>query len=121
MHLFVGSQAALPALALQQGLKRASDYGFLPWTQVLSEPGVNKRELRARAKAVRKLGQAFYDVNRAPTQRGSATAVMEELASVMQVSHICTQCCGAAPTALREVLDSSKWSSLHTKHTCSAM
>ena len=105
--------------------------------QVLSEPNVNRRELRGRAKAVRKLGQAFYDVNRTPAQRGSATSLMEELASVMQVSHSCD----VAPTAhsavmlhpqrymkLHHVLGMCKRSSFQSGrqnmplwHTCSAI
>ena len=90
-HLTRGSPEARLASVLQHGLRQgvACPCSLL-WMQVLSEPGVNRRELRARAKAVRKLGQAFYDVNRAPAQRGSATAVMEELASVMQVGHGCS-------------------------------
>eukprot|EP00891_Asterochloris_glomerata_P008726 jgi/Astpho2/8726/e_gw1.00128.27.1_t len=78
----------LNVLDIESTLSRVVD-------RVLSEPGVNRRELRTRAKAVRKLGQAFYDVNRTPAQRGSATAVMEELASVMQVSHSCGVKCSS--------------------------
>ena len=89
VHLTIGSQEAQLASAAAKFCNPGDCHGFLRWGQVLSEPGVNRRELRTRAKAVRKLGQAFYDVNRTPAQRGSATAVMEELASVMQVSHSC--------------------------------
>ena len=98
VHQTIGRQEALLASVLQQRARRLNISCSLPWMQVLSEPGVNRRELRTRAKAVRKLGQAFYEVNRAPAQRGSATAVMEELAGVMEVSHSCGcgQCCGAA-------------------------
>ena len=99
VHQTIGSQEAPLVSALQQRPEQGVECPCsLPWMQVLSEPGVNRRELRTRAKAVRKLGQAFYDVNRAPAQRGSATAVMEELAGVMEVSHSCgcLQCGGAA-------------------------
>ncbi len=56
--------------------------GFL--SQVLQEPGVPSKQLRSRAKAVKKLGSIFSQANR-PRSR-PVTNIMEEFSEVLQVS-----------------------------------
>lgn len=51
--------------------------------QVLQEPGVPNKQLRSRAKAVKKLGSIFSQVNR-PRNR-PVTNIMEEFSEVLQV------------------------------------
>ena len=51
---------------------------------MLHEPGVPSKQLRSRAKAVKKLGSIFVQVNR-PRSR-PVTNIMEEFSEVLQVS-----------------------------------
>ena len=52
--------------------------------QVLQEPGVSSRQLRTRAKAVKKLGTIFSQVNRA--RNSPVINIMEEFSEVLQAS-----------------------------------
>lgn len=52
--------------------------------QVLQEPGVPNRQLRQRAKAVKKLGSIFSQVNR--PRNSPVVNIMEEFSEVLQVS-----------------------------------
>lgn len=55
--------------------------------QVLHEPGVPSKQLKTRAKAVKKLGSIFSQVNR--PRNSPVVNIMEEFSEVLQVSRLC--------------------------------
>ena len=56
--------------------------------QVLQEPGLTKKQQCTRAKAVKKLGSIFSQVNK-PRNAGGVTNIMEEFSDILMVSSVC--------------------------------
>ena len=78
----------LPDLPCASSLPFALSLSFALCTaQVLQEPGVCSRQLRTRAKAVKKLGTIFSQVNR--PRSSPVVNIMEEFSEVLQASQSC--------------------------------